>query len=106
MSQPASLEEIDERLGQLPETLVVDAEDARAIAHLMALRVAATPVGAMRFKRRPMGRLGAVARTVTVVFLSNLLAAYYAPTYSPAIAGAPAIAAPSGKTLAATGLSA
>jgi hypothetical protein len=106
MSQPASLEEIDDRLSKLPETLVVDAEDARAIAHLMELRVAATPVRAMHFTRRPMVRLGAVAMTVAVVILLNLVAAYYAPTYSRAIADAPGIGGPSSKILAATGLSA
>jgi hypothetical protein len=104
MSQPASLEEIDERLNKLQETLVVDAEDARAIAHLMALRVAPTPVRAVHFLRRPMVRLGAVAVTVAVVILLNLVAAYYAPTYSRAIADAPGIGGPSSKILAAAGL--
>src|SRR5712691_9672355 len=104
MSQAASLEEIDERLSNLQETLVVDAEDARAIAHLMALRVAGTSVRAVHFTRRPMVRLGAVAMTVAIVILLNLVAAYYAPTYNRAIANAPGIGGPSSKILAAVGL--
>jgi hypothetical protein len=107
MTQPATLEEIEERLRALPVSLVVDPEDARALARIVELRLPARrAIKTQGSRRRALVRLGAGAMTVAVVILLNVVAAYYAPTYSRAIADAPGIGGPSSKVLAAMGLSA
>lgn len=106
MTQLASLEEIDERLRGLPETLVLDSEDSRTMARIVELRVPAKPEVKTKVVRRALVRLGAVAMTVAIVILVNMVAAYYAPTYSRALADAPGIGGPSSKILAAFGLNA
>jgi len=107
MTQPATLEEIDERLRSLPETLVVDPEDVRAMAGIVELRFATKPAANTKAASRGRQiRLGAVGAAIAVVVLVNLLAAYYAPTYSRAVADAPGIGGPSSKILAAFGLNA
>jgi len=104
MTQPASLEEIDARLSALPKTLVLDAQDSRALAQILELRIPALPALRQRSSRRRIVRLGALATTVVVVVLLNVVAAYYAPTYGRALADAPGIGGPSGKILAGFGL--
>jgi hypothetical protein len=107
MNQPATLDEIDERLRSLPETLVVDPEDVRAMARIVELRFPTEPAAnAKAASRRGLIRLGAVGAAIAVVVLVNTVAAYYAPTYSSALADAPGIGGPSSKILAAFGLSA
>jgi hypothetical protein len=107
MIQPATLEEIDERLRSLPETLVLDPEDVRAMAGIVELRFATKRAANTKAaSRRGLMRLGAVGAAIAVVVLVNLVAAYYAPTYSRALADAPGIGGPSSKILAAFGLSA
>jgi hypothetical protein len=104
MSQPASLEEIDARLGTLPDSLVLSAEDSRALAKILELRIPAQPAVESHSPRRGLVRLGALATTVVAVLLLNVVAAYYAPTYGRALAAAPGIGGPSGQILAAFGL--
>jgi hypothetical protein len=107
MNQPTTLDEIDERLRSLPETLVVDPEDVRAMACIVELRFPTERAANTKpASRRGLIRLGAVAAAIAVVVLVNVVAAYYAPTYSSALADAPGIGGPSGKILAAFGLSA
>ncbi len=107
MTQPATLDEIDERLRSLPETLVVDPEDVRAMARIIELRFPTEPAAnAKAASRRGLIRLGAVGAAIAVVVLFNTVAAYYAPTYSRALADAPGIGGPSSKILAAFGLNA
>ena len=105
MTQTATLEEVEQRLRGLPESLVVDPEDARAITRIAELRI---PIKQAAKTQRavPLLRLGAVGMAVAVVILLNVVAAYYAPTYSRAVADAPGIGGPSSKVLAAFGLSA
>lgn len=104
MTQPATLEEVEERLRRLPESLIVDAEDARAIARIAELRI---PIkqAAKTQRADPLMRLGAVWMAVAMVILLNVVAAYYAPTYGRALADAPGVGGPSSKVLAAFGLS-
>jgi hypothetical protein len=104
MSQPTSLEEIDARLSALPETLELDAQDTRALAQILELRISALPAIESHSARRGLVRLGALATTVVAVLLLNVVAAYYAPTYSRALADAPGIGGPSSKILAGFGL--
>jgi hypothetical protein len=105
MTQPATLDEIDERLRSLPETLVVDPEDVRAMARIVELRFPTERAANTKAaSRRTQIRLGAVGAAIAVVVLVNVLAAYYAPTYSRALADAPGIGGPSSKILAAFGL--
>jgi hypothetical protein len=107
MTQPATLEEIDERLRSLPETLVVDPEDVRAMAGIVELRFATKRAANTKAaSRRGQMRLGAVGAAIAVVVLVNLVAAYYAPTYGRALADAPGVGGPSSKILAAFGLNA
>ena len=105
MTQPATLEEVEDRLRGLPESLVVDLEDARAITRIAQLRI---PIkqGAKTQHALPLLRSSAIGMTVAIVMLLNVVAAYYAPTYSRALADAPGIGGPSSKVLAAFGLSA
>ncbi len=104
MTQPATLEEIDARLSALPETLTLDAEDSRTLAQILELRMPAERTARPRSPRRGLVRLGALATTVVAVLLLNVVAAYYAPTYSRALADAPGIGGPSRQILAAFGL--
>jgi hypothetical protein len=102
--QPASLEEIDARLRALPATLTVNPEDSRALAQILELRIPAQAAARPRSTRTRLVRLGAVATCIVAVLLLNVVAAYYAPTYSRVLADAPGIGGPSGKILAAFGL--
>jgi hypothetical protein len=104
MTQPASLEEIDARLIALPETLELNAEDSRALAKILELRIPSPKAVKSHSPRRPLVRLGAAAAAVVALILLNIVAAYYAPTYSRALADAPGIGGPSGRILAAFGL--
>ena len=52
MTQPRSLEEVDARLRSLPETLVVSAEDSRAITQLYGLRISGISGLSPRTRRR------------------------------------------------------
>jgi hypothetical protein len=104
MTQPATLEEIEERLRGLPETLVVDSEDARAMDRIVELRFRAKPVVNTQAARGRLVRLGAVGMAIVAVLLVNVAAAYYAPTYSRALADAPGIGGTSSKILGAFGL--
>jgi hypothetical protein len=106
MIQPASLDEIDARLRSLPETFIVGEEDSRALARILELRVRTGRADRSRSRRLPLVRLGAVAVAVVAVILLNVVAAYFAPTYSRALADAPGIGGPSSKILAAFGLNA
>lgn len=108
MTTRATVEEIDERLRSLGDTLIVGPEDSRALARIVELRIptASTPVAKAWANRRRAVRLGAVAMAIAVVMLANVVAAYYAPTYSRALADAPGIGGPSSKILAALGLNA
>jgi hypothetical protein len=56
--------------------------------------------------RRGLMRLGAVGVAIAVVVLVNVVAAYYAPAYSRALADAPGIGGTSSRILAAFGLNA
>jgi hypothetical protein len=105
MTQAATLEEVEERLRGLTESLVVDSEDARAILRVAELGIP----GKQRAKTQhaiPLLRLSAIGTAVAIVILLNVVAAYYAPTYSRALADAPGVGGPSNKVLAAFGLSA
>jgi len=104
MSQPASLEEVDARLKALPETLELSAEDSRALAKILELRIPSPKVVKSQSPRRPLVRLGVVAATIVALILLNIVAAYYAPTYGRALADTPGIGGPSSKVLAAFGL--
>jgi hypothetical protein len=105
MTQPATLEEIDERLRSLQETLVVDPEDIRAMARIVELRLPAKRAADTKAaSRRGLIRLGAAGAAIAVVIILNVVAAYYAPTYSRALADAPGIGGTSSKILAAFGL--
>jgi hypothetical protein len=105
MTQPATLEEIDERLRSLPETLVVDPKDVRAMARIVELRVPTKRAADRKApSRRGLIRLGAAGAAIAVVVIVNVVAAYYAPTYSRALADAPGIGGPSSKILAGFGL--
>jgi hypothetical protein len=107
VTQPAALEEIDQRLRSLPETLVVDPEDARAMARIVELRFPTKRAADTKAaSRRGLIRLGAVGAALAFVVLVNVVAAYYAPTYGRALADAPGIGGPSSKILAAFGLNA
>ena len=108
MTRPITLEEIEERLRSLDEALIVGPEDSRALGRIMELRIPAarTQSEPARANRRWVVRLGAVATTIVVVMLANLAAAYFAPTYSRALADAPGVGGPSSKILATFGLSA
>jgi hypothetical protein len=108
MTEPATVEEIDERLRSLGESLVLGPDDSRALGRIIELRIPAAPALAAnhRVSRRRVVRLGAVAMAVAFVLLANAVAAYYAPAYSRALAGAPGIGGPSSKILAALGLNA
>jgi len=108
VTQPATSDEIDDRLSSLGETLIVGPEDSRALARIIELRIptaSARPAPA-RASRRRVVRVGVVAMGAAIVLLANVVAAYYAPTYSRALAEAPGIGGPSSKILAAFGLSA
>jgi len=105
MTQPATLEEIDARLRALPETLTVAAEDSRALAEILELRISNRPAVRVRSPRRRVVRVGAVAVIAAAVILVNVVAAYFAPTYGRALADAPGIGGPSNKILATFGLS-
>lgn len=106
MTQPATAEEIDERLRSLGESLIVGPEDSRALARIMELSIPTASTGAPRARasRRRVVRVGALATVITFVLLANVVAAYYAPAFSRALAGAPGIGGPSSKILAAFGL--
>ena len=104
MTQPVTLEEIDQRLRSLPETLDVDPEDVRAMARIVELRFPTRPAANPKAASRGLLRLGAVGAAVAVVLLVNVVAAYYAPTYSRALALAPGIGGTSSRILAAFGL--
>jgi hypothetical protein len=106
MTQPATLDEIEQRLRGLPETLVVDSEDARAMDRIVELRFRDKPVVKAQAARGRLVRLGAVGMAIVAVLLVNVAAAYYAPTYSRALADAPGIGGSSSKVLAAFGLNA
>ena len=108
MTRPITLEEIAERLRSLDETLIVGPEDSRALGRIMGLRIPAgrTQRERPRASRRWVVRLGAVTTTIAVVMLANLAAAYFAPTYSRALADAPGVGGPSSKILATFGLNA
>ncbi len=108
MIQPATLEEIDERLRSLGESLIVGPDDSRAMVRITELRIppAFTPAAHPRASRRRVVRLGVLAMAVAIVLIANVVAAYYAPTYSRALADAPGIGGPSSKILAAFGLNA
>jgi hypothetical protein len=94
MTRPASLEEIDTRLRALPSSLTVTSEDARAIERLRAYRVVDAP------RRSGRARLAlALAAALGLVLLVNFGAAYFAPIYSQALAGAPVVGAVSGRAL-------
>jgi hypothetical protein len=105
MTQPATLEEIDERLRSLSETLVVDPADVRAMARIVELQF---PIKRAAHKKAPsrrgLIRLAAIGAAMAVVVLVNVVAAYYAPTYSRALADAPGIGGTSNKILAGFGL--
>jgi len=104
MSQPASLEDIDARLIALPETLELNAEDSRALAKILELRIPSPKAVKSHSPRPPLVRLGVVAVTIVALILLNIVAAYFAPTYSRALADAPGIGGPSGRILAGFGL--
>ena len=104
MIQPASLEEIDARLRALPATLTVNPQDSRALAQILELRIPAQAAARPRSTRTRLVRLGAVATCTVAVLLLNVVAAYYAPTYSRVLADAPGIGGTSSKILAAFGL--
>jgi hypothetical protein len=108
MIQPATLEEIDERLRSLGESLIVGPDDSRALVRIIELRISAafTPVAHARASRRRVVRVGVLAMAVAFVLLANVVTAYYAPTYSKALADAPGIGGPSSTILAAFGLNA
>jgi hypothetical protein len=76
------------------------------MARILELRVPAKPAVKTSAVRRPLVRLGAVGVTVAIVILANMVAAYYAPVYSRALADAPGIGGPSSRILAAFGLNA
>ena len=105
MTQTATLEEVEQRLRGLPESLVVDPEDARAITRVGELGIPSKPFPQTQ-RAVPLLRLSAIGTAVAIVILLNVVAAYYAPTYSRAVADAPGIGAPSSKILNAFGLSA
>ena len=105
MTQPATLEEVEERLRRLPELLIVDAEDARAITRIAEVRIPFKEAAKTQ-RAVPLLRLSAIGMAVAIVILLNVVAAYYAPTYSRAVADAPGIGGPSSKILNAFGLSA
>src|SRR5207245_2392130 len=94
-----------DRLRRLPGSLVIDRQDARAITRSDQLRI---PIkqGAKTQHAIPLMRSSAIGMAVAIVMLLNVVAAYYAPTYSRALADAPGIGGPSSKVLAAFGLSA
>ena len=104
MTQPASLEEIDTRLSALPKTLELDAEDSRALARILELRIPSQKTVKSRSPRRRLMPLGAAAAAVVALILLNIVAAYYAPTYGRALADTPGIGGPSSKILAVFGL--
>lgn len=111
MTQPASVAEIEARLRSLPETLIVGAPDSLALARIVELRIPPASKPAARHlrsaARRRAGRLAfAAAMLIALAVVANAAAAYYAPTYSRALADAPGIGGPSSKILAAFGLNA
>jgi hypothetical protein len=105
MTQTATLEEVEQRLRGLPESLVVDPEDARAITRVGELGIPSKPSPQTQ-RAVPLLRLSAIGTAIAIVILLNVVAAYYAPTYSRAVADAPGIGAPSSKILNAFGLGA
>ncbi len=109
MTQSVTAAEIDERLRSLGSSLIVGPEDARALEQIVELRIPAVARPAARearSSRRHVVRFGAVATAIAFVMLANLVAAYYAPTYSRALADAPGIGGPTSIVLAAFGLNA
>src|ERR1700716_2776867 len=102
MTQTATLEEVEQRLRGLPESLVVDPEDARAITRIAELRI---PIKQAAKTQRavPLLRLGGVGMAVAVVILLNVVAAYYAPKSSRSVADAPGIGGASSKGLPGVG---
>lgn len=107
MTQTATAQEMDERLRSLGGSLIEGPDDSRALARILELRISVPSRRAAhaRASRRRVVRFGAVAMAVAFVLFANVVAAYYAPTYSRALADAQGIGGPSGKILAAFGLS-
>ncbi|TMD91182.1 MAG: hypothetical protein E6I73_04800 [Chloroflexi bacterium] len=107
MTRPITLEEIDERLRSLDESLLVGPEDSRALGRIIELHIPAAPTqqrAPVRANRRWVVRLGAIAATIAIAILLNVVAAYYAPTYGRALADAPGVGGPSSTVLATFGL--
>ncbi len=109
MTQPVTAAEVDQRLRALGSSLIVGPEDSRVLEQIVELRiptVARPAAQVVRSSRRHVVRFSAVAAAIAFVMLGNVVAAYYAPTYSRALADVPGIGGPSSKILAAFGLSA
>src|SRR5438132_1576938 len=74
MTRPISLEEIDERLRSLDESLLVGPEDSRALGRIIELHIPAAPTqqrAPARANRRWVVRLGAIAATIAIAILLN-----------------------------------
>ena len=109
MTHPVTAAEVEERVRSLGSSLIVGPEDSRALERIVRLRIPTVARPAARVarpSRRFVVRFGAVATVIAIVVLANAVAAYYAPTYSRALANAPGIGGPSSKILAAFGLNA
>ncbi|HEY0492613.1 MAG TPA: hypothetical protein VGD57_04005 [Candidatus Dormibacteraeota bacterium] len=79
--------EVDRRLASLAASVVLGADDSRALTSLLTFRVEHP-----RIKRRQPLRLAAgLALAVLVIGIGNLAAAYYAPTYGQALAATPVL---------------
>lgn len=113
MTQMPSLEEVEERLRALTDRDFVAPEDAQAMARLDAIRFpeisrsrtdGPRPAHGMR-RFRPAPVAAAVAATLVLIVLANVAAAYYAPRYGRALAGAPGVGPVSDRALQVVGLS-
>jgi hypothetical protein len=113
MTQMPSLEEVDERLRALSDSDFVAGEDARALTRLDAIQfpeVSRTrtdgPRAASAYQKfRPVPMAAAIAAILALVVLANVGAAYYAPRYGRALAGAPGVGPVSDRMLQFVGVS-
>lgn len=109
MSPVVSPEEVDSRLRALPGDITLRSEDAKALAKLdvsfSTIRRAARPTEHSPRRIRTLTLGAAIAAALIVILQANLVAIYFAPSYSRALADSPGVGPISSRVLHALGLS-